>query len=271
MILEVEADVRRRDFRLRATLRSESLRLAVVGPSGSGKSTLLDVIAGIEPGRVVVDGEDVTRVPLHRRGVGYVQPSPGSFPTVAEFHQLIVQCGALPCAAWLDGTSASEANPEELLRFWVGQGAVALNIVPERNWNLPDPEMRRLKVDKLYQVVRAAQELDLPLNIGTEMNSFGQKLVDDFGAPELQPVKEDFIEGAYFIYGHTVMQRHVELGYQSAWANDQLPTRGRRNEFYAQIGRHVPPAPVGSGPLVGVSACMSPSDVLAHVHAYHHR
>ncbi len=80
MILEVEADVRRRDFRLRASLRSESDRLAIVGPSGSGKSTLLDVIAGIEPGRVVLDGEDVTRVPLHRRGIGYVMQDAPLFP-----------------------------------------------------------------------------------------------------------------------------------------------------------------------------------------------
>jgi ABC-type molybdate transport system ATPase subunit len=81
MILEVEADVRRRGgFHLRASLRSESDRLAIVGPSGSGKSTLLDVIAGIEPGRVMLDGEDLTHVPLHRRGVGYVMQDAPLFP-----------------------------------------------------------------------------------------------------------------------------------------------------------------------------------------------
>jgi hypothetical protein len=97
------------------------------------------------------------------------------------------------------------------------------------------------------------------------MNSFGQKLVDDFSAPELQPVIGDFMNGAYFIYGHTLMQRHAGLGYQSDWAKSQLPTRRQRNDFYTQIGRHVPPAPVGSGPLVAVTPSMSPSDVLAHV------
>jgi molybdate transport system ATP-binding protein len=78
--LEVDADVRRRGFTLRASVRSGSGRLAVVGPSGSGKSTLLDVIAGIEPGRVVLDGEDLTRVPLHRRGIGYVMQDAPLFP-----------------------------------------------------------------------------------------------------------------------------------------------------------------------------------------------
>ena len=45
--------------------------LAVLGPSGSGKSTLLRVVAGLQPaasGRVRWDGEDLARVPVHRRG-----------------------------------------------------------------------------------------------------------------------------------------------------------------------------------------------------------
>ena len=48
---------------------------ALLGPSGSGKSTLLRVIAGLErpdSGRVVIEGEDMTRQPPQRRGVGFV-------------------------------------------------------------------------------------------------------------------------------------------------------------------------------------------------------
>ena len=52
---------------------------------------------------------------MKRGGVGYVQPSPEAFPTVAEFHAMIVACGALPCAAWLDGTSTGEQAIDELL------------------------------------------------------------------------------------------------------------------------------------------------------------
>jgi thiamine transport system ATP-binding protein len=49
--------------------------LAVLGPSGSGKSTLLRVICGLQrpdAGRVLLDGEDVTSAPTHRRGIGLV-------------------------------------------------------------------------------------------------------------------------------------------------------------------------------------------------------
>jgi sulfate transport system ATP-binding protein len=48
---------------------------ALLGPSGGGKSTLLRILAGLERpdgGRVLVDGRDVTDIPVRRRGVGFV-------------------------------------------------------------------------------------------------------------------------------------------------------------------------------------------------------
>ena len=44
---------------------------AVLGPSGCGKSTLLRAVAGLEPpasGSVTYDGQDLARVPTHKRG-----------------------------------------------------------------------------------------------------------------------------------------------------------------------------------------------------------
>lgn len=57
--------------------------VAILGPSGSGKSTLLSTIAGVVPadeGTIVVDGRDVTRAPIHERGVGLIFQEPLLFP-----------------------------------------------------------------------------------------------------------------------------------------------------------------------------------------------
>ncbi|MCC9074732.1 hypothetical protein FKZ61_001195 [Litorilinea aerophila] len=199
---------------------------------------------------------------MKRGGVGYVQPGHDTFPPIDKLHRLILACDALPCAAWLDGTTSGEQRMDELLALLVDKGAVALNIIPDRNWNIADPDERQVKVQNLYRVVELAQEMDLPLNVGTEMNSYGQKLVDDFDAPALAPVRQAFLDGAYFIYGHTVLQRLLGLGYQSAWARDQLPGRRERNAFYTQVGRAVEPGEAGRRQLAGITPEMTPRELL---------
>jgi putative spermidine/putrescine transport system ATP-binding protein len=57
--------------------------LALLGPSGCGKTTALRMLAGFEhpdAGEVLVDGEDITGVPAHRRGTGMVFQSYSLFP-----------------------------------------------------------------------------------------------------------------------------------------------------------------------------------------------
>ena len=59
--------------------------VCILGPSGCGKTTLLRVIAGLEKpdaGVVRINGRDVTRTPVSRRGVGIVFQSYALFPNL---------------------------------------------------------------------------------------------------------------------------------------------------------------------------------------------
>jgi hypothetical protein len=200
---------------------------------------------------------------IKRGGVGYVRPESGMFPTLDAFDKLIGACGALPCAAWLDGTSTAEQDPERWLGFLLEKGVVAVNVIPDRNWNIADLEVKERKVGNLYRLVALARELSLPLNVGTEMNSFGQKLIDDFDAPELAPVRQAFLDGAYFAYGHTALQRALALGYQSDWARVHLPTRRQRVEFYTDLGRRIPPGQAGVAALHRLDPDLSPDEMVS--------
>ncbi|WP_347484738.1 ABC transporter ATP-binding protein [Vandammella animalimorsus] len=56
---------------------------ALLGPSGSGKSTLLRLIAGFnqhQSGQLLVDGQDISRVPPHKRNIGMVFQSYALWP-----------------------------------------------------------------------------------------------------------------------------------------------------------------------------------------------
>ncbi len=65
-------------------LRIESGSYSIVaGPTGAGKTTLLKAICGLVPlakGKILVDGEDITRVPPEKRGIGYLPQGYALFP-----------------------------------------------------------------------------------------------------------------------------------------------------------------------------------------------
>lgn len=74
----------RKSYRKKPVIREVNLELnrgevvALLGPNGCGKSTTFYAIAGLvtpEAGQVIIDGEDVTLLPMYRRarrGIGYL-------------------------------------------------------------------------------------------------------------------------------------------------------------------------------------------------------
>src|SRR5436190_9020624 len=84
-LADVSLDITRGDF------------LALAGPSGSGKTTLLNLIGCIDKpdrGRIVIDGADVTALPLHRLAalrrdtLGYVFQTFNLIPVLTAYENV---------------------------------------------------------------------------------------------------------------------------------------------------------------------------------------
>ena len=175
---------------------------------------------------------------MKRGGVGYVPPGEGSFPQMADTNRFILAAGGMPVHTWLDGTSDGEQAIEELLDVAMSTGAVALNVIPDRNYTAGAQDQ---KVKNLYDVIEVARRRHLVVVEGTEMNSPGQKFVDDFDTQELARLLPVFLKGAHIVYAHSVLQRQCGMGYCSAWADAHFGTAERKNGFFEEIGATLKP------------------------------
>jgi molybdopterin-binding protein len=66
--------------------------LVIIGPTGSGKTTVLNLIAGFitpDQGSIIVDGLDMTKVPVESRRIGYAFQSPSLFPHLTVYENIV--------------------------------------------------------------------------------------------------------------------------------------------------------------------------------------
>jgi len=197
---------------------------------------------------------------MKRGGVGYVQPGEGSFPRMADTNSFILASGGIPVHTWLDGTSDGEKAIAELLEVAMSTGAAAINVIPDRNYT---PGASSVKLENLYHVVELAEKLHLPVVEGTEMNSPGQKFVDDFAGKELKPLAPVFLKGAHIVYAHSVLQRKCGMGYTSEWAKKNFENVAGRNKFFEQFGSSLQPEHEDN--LSGLNEDSTPKDTLDQI------
>ena len=106
-----DSDVVLKDLSLEV---AEGEFLSLLGPSGCGKSTLMKTISGILPaksGRILLDGQDITNLPVHKRGTVVVFQDMRLFP-----HKSVTENVAFPLK--MQGISKHERlnTAEELLK-----------------------------------------------------------------------------------------------------------------------------------------------------------
>jgi len=197
---------------------------------------------------------------MKRGGVGYVVPDKGQFPLMADTNRFALAAGAIPTLTWLDGTSEGEKAIEELLEAAMSTGAAAINVIPDRNYT---SGVKGEKIDNLYQVMELVEKLYLPVVMGTEMNSPGQKFVDNFDSEELSPLAPIFLKGAHIVYAHSALQQKCGLGYTSNWAKKNFRNVAEKNEFFQALGTRLEPK--REDELGGLDKAVSPEEILDKV------
>lgn len=168
-------------------------------------------------------------------GLGYEQPTSQTYPPVDEFLEWVLACDAIPMITWLDGTSGKEADPRSICECMMAKGAAGLNIIPDRNWNLSGAD-RDTKRQNLREIVTIADELGLPLNIGTEMNKAGLPFVDDLRCEVLSEYRDTFIRGANIMVGHSILARFAEFPYAGARAASEFTDVTSKNAYFESVG-----------------------------------
>jgi len=97
--------------------------VSLVGRNGAGRTTIIESIMGLLPvrsGKIHFHGQDITRMPPHRRakcGIGYAPENAGIFPELSVAENLMI-------SQWLSGKTARGAGG-------IDAEAQALTVFPE--------------------------------------------------------------------------------------------------------------------------------------------
>ena len=156
-------DVRKR-YRNREAVKGVSLGIApgevvgLLGPNGAGKTTIFYMIVGLvrpDAGTVLLNGEDITRLPMHRRarmGLGYLPQEP------SVFRKLTVRENIL---AFLEETSLPSAERKERLRELLAEMRIS-HVEASMGYSLSGGERRRVEIARSLVISPEFLLLDEP-------------------------------------------------------------------------------------------------------------
>jgi lipopolysaccharide export system ATP-binding protein len=153
-----------KSYRRRTVVKGVSLDIGpgevvgLLGPNGAGKTTVFYMIVGlVRPGegKVFLDGQDVTGLPMHRRarmGLGYLPQEPSVFRklTVRENIQ-----------AFLEETSLSPGERREKLERLMAELRIS-HVADTMGYSLSGGERRRVEIARALVMSPSFLLLDEP-------------------------------------------------------------------------------------------------------------
>jgi lipopolysaccharide export system ATP-binding protein len=156
-------DLRKR-YRDREAVNGVSLDIGpgevvgLLGPNGAGKTTIFYMIVGLvrpDAGTVLLNGEDITRLPMHRRarmGLGYLPQEP------SVFRKLTVRENIL---AFLEETPLSEGEREDRLHELLTEMRIS-QVEETMGYSLSGGERRRVEIARSLVISPVFLLLDEP-------------------------------------------------------------------------------------------------------------
>ena len=148
MIQALEVKKLEKSYRGRKIVRGVSVQVkngevvGLLGPNGAGKTTTFYMVVGLirpEQGRVILDGTDITKMPMYQRarhGIGYLPQEPSVFRklTVAENLMAILET--------MDISAIERVERQESLLNELG----IAHLANSRAYTLSGGERRRLEI-----------------------------------------------------------------------------------------------------------------------------
>jgi lipopolysaccharide export system ATP-binding protein len=146
VVSDVSFDVKRGDI------------VGLLGPNGAGKTTTFNMIVGIvgpNAGRILLDGRDITDLPMYRRarlGIGYLPQEPSIFRRLTVRENLMAILETLPITK-----EAREKRMQTLLEeFGVS------HLAKEKGYTLSGGERRRVEISRALVTEPSILLLDEP-------------------------------------------------------------------------------------------------------------
>jgi lipopolysaccharide export system ATP-binding protein len=134
--------------------------IGILGPNGAGKTTTFYMLMGlVEPdgGRIIFNGRDITRLPMHRRarlGIGYLPQESSIFRKLSVFDNLKIIAEHLPIDADERNATIYGALEELGIR----------QLAPQKAYTLSGGERRRLEIARTLMLNPQFLLLDEPFS-----------------------------------------------------------------------------------------------------------